>query len=95
VAAAANAIAAAANSGMGALYSPDTVGAVGFHKSRLKKEFFEQPDEVRQVATNFAEQANKLAEVAAAGDKAAIAKQFGEVGKACKSCHDKFRMKED
>ncbi len=95
VAAAANAIAAVANSGMGALYSPDTVGVVGFHKSALKKEFFEQQDEVRKIATNFAEQANKLAEVAAMGDKAEIAKQFGETGKACKSCHDKFRMKED
>ena len=94
VAAAANAIAATANSGMGALYSPDTVGVVGYHKSRLKKEFFEQPDEVRQIATNFTEQANKLAEVAAMGDKAEIAKQFGEVGKACKACHDKFRMKD-
>ncbi|MFC4486090.1 c-type cytochrome [Tepidiphilus baoligensis] len=94
VAAAANAIAAAANSGMGALYSPDTVGVVGFHKSRLKKEFFEQPDQVREIAINFTEQANKLAEIAAMGDKAEIAQQFGEVGKACKACHDKFRMKD-
>ena len=35
--------------------------------------------------------ANKLAEVAAGGDAAAIKAQFGELGKACKSCHDKFR----
>ncbi|MDE2586049.1 MAG: cytochrome c, partial [Betaproteobacteria bacterium] len=29
----------------------------------------------------------------AVGDQAAIKAQFGKTGEACKSCHDKFRMK--
>ncbi|MEJ5269688.1 MAG: cytochrome c [Hydrogenophilus sp.] len=94
VSAAANVIAAIANSGMGALYSPDTLGVVGFQKSRLKENFFQEQDEVRKIATNFVEQANKLAEVAAMGDKDEIKAQFGEVGKACKACHEKFREEE-
>ncbi|BBD76291.1 c-type cytochrome [Hydrogenophilus thermoluteolus] len=94
VSAAANVIAAIANSGMGALYSPDTLGVVGFKKSRLKENFFQEQDEVRKIATNFVEQANKLAEVAAMGDKDEIKAQFGEVGKACKACHEKFREEE-
>ncbi len=94
VSAAANAIAAIANSGMGALYSPDTLGKTGFKPTRLKENFFQEQEEVRKIAMNFTEQANKLAEVAAMGDKAEIAKQFNEVGKACKACHDKFRAEE-
>jgi len=94
VSAAANVIAAIANSGMGALFTPDTLGVVGFKKTRLKENFFQEQDEVRKIATNFVEQANKLAEVAAMGNKDEIKAQFGEVGKACKACHDKFRAEE-
>nr|BAL57874.1 cytochrome c class II [uncultured beta proteobacterium] len=94
VSAAANVIAAIANSGMGALYSPDTLGVVGFKKSRLKENFFKEQEEVKKIATHFVEQANKLAEVAAMGNPAEIKAQFGEVGKACKACHDKFREEE-
>ena len=43
------------------------------------------------VAIAFATEANKLQEVAANGDKAALAAQFSEVGKSCKACHDDFR----
>jgi len=32
--------------------------------------------------------------VAAAGDQGAIKAQFGEVGKACKACHDDYRAEE-
>ena len=38
-------------------------------------------------------EAAKLAEVAKGGDLAAIKAQFGETGKACKACHDKYRNK--
>lgn len=92
VAAAANAIAAIANSGMGALYGPGTEKSVGKEKTRVKPEFFQQPEEVAKVAKAFNLAANNLAKVAAEGDKAAIAQAFGEVGKSCKGCHDKFRM---
>jgi len=95
VIASANAIAAVANSGLGALYGPGTDQGTGWKKSRLKSEFFEKPDDVRQVAVAFKDEANKLASVAATGNVADIKVQFGELGKACKSCHDKFRVKEE
>ncbi len=47
MAGAANAIAAIANSGMGALYGPGTDKDVGNQKTRVKPEFFQQQDEVR------------------------------------------------
>lgn len=94
VQAAANVIAAVANSGMGALYAPGTDEGVGWKETRLKPEFFQQMDTVKEVGGNFVKQANKLAEVAASGDQAAIKAQFGETGKTCKACHDKFREEE-
>lgn len=94
VAAAANAIAAIANSGMGALYPKGSDMGTGWKETRLKPEFFEEPEKVRDIAVNFVQQANKLQEVAAAGDQAAIKAQFGEVGKACKACHDDYRKEE-
>ena len=94
VAAAANVIAAIANSGMGALYPAGSDQGTGWKATRLKSEFFQEGDKVRDIAVNFVQQANKLQEVAAAGDQAAIAAQFGEVGKACKACHDSYRAEE-
>jgi cytochrome c556 len=95
VIAAANSIAAVANSGLGALYGPGTDQGTGWKKTRLKPEFFEKQDEVKKVALSFNEEANKLAKVAANGDIGEIKTQFGELGKACKSCHDKFRIKDE
>ena len=94
VAAAANSIAATANSGMGALYGPGTDKDVGNQKTRVKPEFFKEPDEVRKVAMAFSKEANELQKVAATGDAAAIKAQFGKTGESCKACHDKFRKDE-
>ena len=47
------------------------------------------------VTRAIQEQAGKLNTVAASGDVAAVRAQFGEVGKACKNCHDNFRTPED
>jgi len=91
VAAAANAIAAIANSGMGSLYSPDTTTEQLGKATRLKPEFIQNLDEAGQIGRNFTAAANQLAKVAAEGDQAAIKKAFGDVGGSCKSCHDKFR----
>ncbi len=87
--AAANAIAAVANSGMGALFPPGSDKG----DTKLKAEFFQNPEEVGTVARNFNTAANNLASAAQTGDKAALATAFGEVGKTCKSCHEKFRAK--
>lgn len=94
VVAAANAVAAVANSGLGALYGPGTDQSTGWKKSRLKPEFFDKQDEAKKQALAFNKEANELARVAATGDVAAIKTQFGKVGETCKSCHDSFRVKD-
>lgn len=88
------AIQGVANSGLGALFAPGTDKSIGDVKTRVKADFFDpaNKEELGKIAKNFNQEANKFAEVAAGGDQKAIQAQFGEVGKACKSCHDKFRM---
>jgi cytochrome c556 len=91
VSAAADAIAAIANSGMGALYGPGTDKDVGDVKTRVKPELFKNMDDVGQLARDFVDAADRLAEVAAEGDKGAVKTAFGELGNACKACHKKYR----
>lgn len=93
VARSANAIAAVANSGMGALFAPGTDRNVGGERTRLKSEFFREPERVREIATNFNTQANEMARVAATGDMTAISNQFTRLGQSCKACHDRYREK--
>lgn len=88
---AANAIAAIANSGMGALYGPGTERDVGNVRTFVKPEFFQNPEDVGTLARNFNAAANNLAAVAADGDQRAVSRAFGDVGAACKACHDKYR----
>lgn len=93
VQAAANVIAAIANSGMGALYGPDTAQDKMGDKTRLKPEFFKNLEQAGTLAKNFNAAANALATEAATGDKEKIKVAFGEVGGTCKACHDQFRSK--
>lgn len=92
--AAANLIAAAANSGMGALYVPGSDKGKGWKETRVKPELFTDREGVGKVAVAFNKEANELAKVAASGDAAALKAQFGKVGEACKACHDKFRQED-
>ena len=94
VIAAANVIAATANSGIGSLFAPGTEKEIGNQKTRVKPEFFQQPDKVKEASMNYVREANELAKVAATGDIAAVKAQFGKTGGTCKGCHDDFRMKE-
>ncbi|MGD2019708.1 MAG: cytochrome c [Thiohalocapsa sp.] len=92
VAAAANAIAGIANSGMGALYGPGTDKDIGDVKTRVKPELFTEQEEVGKVARNFIQAANNMAEVASMAESQDDVKAaFGELGESCKACHDKFR----
>jgi len=91
VAAAANLVAATANSGMGALFGPGTDKEVGNEKTRVKPEFFQQPEKVRELAIPFIREANELAKVAAAGDAEAIRTQFAKTADTCTACHRQFR----
>ena len=94
VIAAANAVAAVANSGLGALYGSGTDQGTGWKKTRLKPEFFQKQDEVREVAMAFNKEANELARVAEGGNASDIKAQFGKVAETCKGCHDKFRVRD-
>lgn len=93
VIAAANVVAATANSGIGALFAPGTDKDIGEQKTRVRPELFmaQNQDKLREVAMNLSREANELARVAATGDVAAIKAQFGKTGAACKGCHDEFR----
>ena len=94
VSAAANAIAAVANSGLGELYGARTDQGIGWKASRLKADFFQKKDEVTAIANTFNVAANELAKVAATGEVNAIKAQFGKLSETCKSCHDLIRIKE-
>ena len=94
VIAAANAIAATANSGMGALFAPGTDQGTGWKETRLKSSFFDEREKVGQIARDFVQEANKLQEVAMTGNEAAIRDQVGALGKSCKACHDNYRAEE-
>jgi cytochrome c556 len=60
----------------------------------VKPELFTDKDGVTKVAVAFNQAANELAKVAATGDAAAVKTAFGELGKACKGCHEKYRVEE-
>ena len=92
VLAAANVVAATANSALfTTLFAPGTEKDVAGQKTRVKPEYFEQPNKVRELALAMAKEGNELVAVAASGDAAAVKAQFGKAGKACKNCHDEFR----
>ena len=94
VIAAANAIAAVANSGLGALYGAGTDKGTGWKPTQLKSEFFQKPEEARRVAVAFNTEANELARLAQNGDVEAIKAQFGKLSETCKGCHNNFRQRD-
>jgi len=74
---------------------PAGSGPVPGVKTRAKAEIWSKPQDFEAAQKLFAERAGKLNDVSATGDVAAVKAQFGEVGKACKNCHDTFRTPED
>lgn len=91
---AANAIAALANSGIGALFAPGSEQGKGWHDTSTKPEFFKNTARVGELAGNFNKEANELAKIAATGDQAAVKAQFGKLSQTCRSCHDDFKSKD-
>jgi cytochrome c556 len=87
----ANALAAIANSGLGALFPAGTETGKGWHETSAKPELFKESDKFAAAGIAFAHEADELARVAAGGDAAAVKEQFGKVQRTCKSCHDEFR----
>jgi cytochrome c556 len=91
---AANAIAAIANSGLGALYPAGTETGKGWRETTVKPELFTDTAKAGEAARKFVTESNELAKVAATGDAAAVKVAFGKLGAACKGCHDDFRKKD-
>ena len=90
----ARAIAAVANTGLEKLFTASTASGKGWKETRVKPEFFQQPDKVRLRLATFVKEANKLAEVTASGDIDLIRLQFNKTFNACRNCHKSFRAKE-
>jgi cytochrome c556 len=64
-------------------------------KTRAKAEIWNRPQDFEAAQKLFANAAAKFNKSAAAGDLAAVRAQFGDVGKACKNCHDTFRTPDE
>lgn len=88
---ASNAIAALANSGLGALYAPGTETGKGWRETTVKPALFTDGKRAGELAGNFVHEANELARIAQTGDQAAVKDQHGKLTRTCKACHDDFR----
>jgi cytochrome c556 len=91
VVAAANVIAAIANSDMLSLYGPGTEKDVGAQNTNVKPEFFQQQDKVKKLVLANSKEANKLQKVARTGDVKAISVQLGKVTNSCDACHALYK----
>ncbi len=65
----------------------------GKGKTRAKPAIWQDMAGLKAVAAKYEAATAKLAKLAKAGDGKAVAAQLKAVGKACKSCHKKFRGK--
>ena len=64
-------------------------------KTRALPEIWIKPKEFEAAQKVFSDSAPKLLAAANANDAREVKTQFGEVGKACKNCHDTFRSPEE
>jgi cytochrome c556 len=64
-------------------------------KTQALSDIWAKPAEFKAAMKMFSDAAPKLNAAANASDVAAIKTAFGDVGKACKNCHDQFRAKDD
>ena len=64
-------------------------------KTRAKAEIWARPEDFKAAQKVFSDAAPKLLAAASADDVNAVKTTYGELGKACKNCHDTFRAPED
>jgi cytochrome c556 len=64
-------------------------------KTRALAEIWKRPEDFKAAQKVFSEAAPKLLAAANANDVSAVKSTYGELGKACKNCHDTFRAPED
>ena len=58
-----------------------------------KPEIYKEPDKFKAQYEKLQTEVGKLAFAAKSGDQNAVKAAFGDVGKACKACHDDFQVK--
>lgn len=66
-------------------------GDPGVTKTRAKAEIWSKTDEFNADAKKLGDVATKIVAASGANDTAAMTAALGEVGPACKGCHDTFR----
>ena len=71
-------------------FAPGTDGG----KTRAKPELWKNMDDFNTKWAALGEESEKLAVVAASGDRKAILQQFQKTGGTCKSCHDDYKSKD-
>jgi cytochrome c556 len=64
-------------------------------KTDALPEIWSKPEDFKAAQKMFADAAPKLLAAANASDAAAVKTAFGDVGKACKNCHESFRKPEE
>ena len=73
-------------------FPPGTGPDVG--KTHAKAEIWQKPDDFRAKATDFRKAALAFNSAARGGNVNAIKSAFGNLGRACKACHDSYRAPE-
>ena len=74
---------------------PANTGMGTVKDSEAKPEIWQQWPQFQQAAQKLELTSAELVTVASTDDRAAIARQFGQVGQSCGGCHDNFRQKKD
>ena len=64
-------------------------------KTRALAEIWARPEDFKAAQKVFSDAAPKLLAAANASDLNAVKSTYGDLGKACKNCHDTFRAPED
>jgi cytochrome c556 len=67
----------------------------GDHPSRASPVIWEQPAKFRAQVQNLGRAVGGLVDAATSGPRDAVRSRFFDVGRACTSCHDTFRLPED
>ncbi len=63
-------------------------------KTRAKPDLWDNMDDFREKLAALRQESEKMAIVAASGNKKAILQQFQRTGGTCKNCHDEYKSKD-
>jgi cytochrome c556 len=74
---------------------PEGTGPAAAPDTHAKPEIWKDKDKFAAAMKNFQTQADDLVLAAKKGDMDVFRTQFQQVGKACGTCHDSFRVKDD